>query len=109
MASTSPPGNALELVRLEVLDASEDRIVKDMIEFATRNGLTESDDLVGYYLDADGARLGTVGSGIPPDACGIEAIVHVRAATPLTRFLGLKGWPITRQASFVARPAAFPP
>jgi len=89
--------------------SSEDEIVEDMHEFATRNGLAEGDTVVGYYLDAEGTRLGPVGSGIPPDAGGIEAVVELRALSPLTGFLGLKGWRITRQADTASWPyATFP-
>ena len=95
---------------LDGTGSSEDDIVEDMLDFATRNGVAEGDTVVGYYLDAEGARLGLVGSGIPPDAGGIEAVVRVRAPSPLTRFLGLKGWPITRQADCcLGPPAPLPP
>ena len=90
--------------------SGEEKIVEDMLDYAIRNGLAAGDTLAGYYLDAAGARLGLVGSGIPPDARGIEAAVQVHAASPLMRFLGLKGWPITRQADFrVGRQPAFSP
>ena len=88
---------------LNGMESSEDEIVERMVDFATRNGLAAGDTVVGYYLDAEGAWLGLVGSGIPPDAGGIEAVVQARAPSPLTRFFGLKGWRITRQADVLAR------
>ncbi|NIV37237.1 MAG: hypothetical protein GWN58_49780 [Anaerolineae bacterium] len=99
-----------ELARmLPGMEGSEDKIVEAMLDFATRNGLAEGDTVAGYYLDAEGARLGLVGSGIPPDAGGIEGVVQVRATSPLTRFLGLKGWRITRQADYSTWLPAFSP
>ena len=94
---------------LDGRESSEAEIVEDMLDFAIRNGLAEGDTVVGYYLDAEGARLGLVGSGIPPDAGGIEGVVQVRAASPLTRFLGLRGWRVTRQADVLARSQYFSP
>ena len=94
---------------LNGMESSEDEIAEVMLDFATRNGIAEGDTVVGYYLDAEGARLGLVGSGILPDAGGIEAVVEIRARSPLTGFLGLKGWRVTRQADTVSWPYATSP
>lgn len=110
-ADAATLAGASELAKIQHgTGSSEDKIVEDMLDFAIRNGIAEGDTVVGYYLDADGARLGLVGAGIPPDAGGIEAVVQVHAASPLMRFLGLKGWAITRQADvYLGRPPAFSP
>lgn len=77
----------------------EDQIVADMVKFATLNGLGDNDSVVGYYLDAECNRLGLVGSGIPQEPRGIEAVVTTRVPILLTRGFGLGSWSAVRQAS----------
>jgi hypothetical protein len=76
----------------------DDEIVAEMLKFATLNGLDGRDRLAGYYLDSDGKRLGRVGTGLPEDPRGIEAVVTVRTPSLLTRVFGLAEWSVTRQS-----------
>jgi len=73
--------------------AGEDRISAEMLLRATLYGLGDGDRLVSFYLDAEGRRIGQVGSGIPQAPRGIEAVATVRV-----HLLGLDGWSVTRRA-----------
>lgn len=98
LAQNAADGAALAgLVQLARLThdrpVGDNQIAAEMLNFAIRNGLSEDDHLVGYYLDAEGCRLGLVGAGIPQEPRGIEAVATVGA-----RALGLVTWPVTRKA-----------
>ncbi|MGD9406003.1 MAG: hypothetical protein PVH95_12730, partial [Anaerolineae bacterium] len=82
---------------------SEDQIAAAMLDYATINGLEEHDQLNGYYLDAECNRLAPVGSGMPQDARGIEAVVGVRA-----QIFGVAVWSISRDSRVCYDPAYAP-
>jgi len=91
-------GGAIRLAgALQQPTVGEAQIVADMMKYATLNGLDDHDRLVAYYLDAEGHRLGRVGSGIPQEPHGLEAVVTVRVPTLLTRIFGLDEWAVRRQ------------
>ena len=89
---------------LQQAGPSEDRILAGMAECAAYGDSPGAYDLLGFYLDAEGTSLSQVGAGIPEDVRGIGVVVHAHVPTPLTRFLGLKGWPVERQAEFSLTP-----
>ena len=71
----------------------DDHISASMLDRAAQYGLGDDDHLVGHYLDAKCRRIGQVGSGMPQDPHGIEAVVTVHV-----RILGLDSWSVTRKA-----------
>lgn len=92
-ADTAAMGGASQLAKaIQGSPTGEDQIVADMEFYATGSGFDEDDHLVGYYLDAGCDRLGLVGSGIPQDPHGIEAVATVRV-----RILKIQIWSVSRQ------------
>jgi hypothetical protein len=108
-AQNAADGAALSGVRClalaTYLEAPPDgeEIEAEMWEFAVRNGVTEEDTIVGYYLDAGCNRLGPVGWDVPPATKGVEARVTMRADSFLTRLLGLPGWPVEQRNAVIIR------
>jgi hypothetical protein len=105
---------------------SEQSLLKAMNDYAEQNGIEDTDgapanavntNVVGYYLDQDGDRLGAGGghgsegirigqlSVVHPDARGVEAIVHSRAPSFFGGIVGLDGLPIQAEAAAVLEPA----
>ena len=84
--------------------AQEDQVEAAMTRGVTLGEIPNSHDVVGTYLDAAGRQLGAVGEGVPQGAEGLRVTIHAQVPTPLTRLLGLAGWPVERQAEFSLRP-----
>lgn len=99
--------------------ASENSILSAMNSFAEQNGIEDTDErdhvndnVVGYYLAADGSRLGgenaqgefvaiVIGARreIHPDARGVEVVVNSLAPSFFGGVLGLTGLTINAEAA----------
>ena len=94
---------------------NEDWIKTDVNDYGERNGLEDSDGVIGnsintnaeaYYLDLAGERVSDVQIGdlgfVPSDeARGIEVLAHGRAPSFFGGFLGLEGLEISADAAVV--------
>lgn len=112
-ADAAALGAAQELGRQINGHYEDDTAIKtELNKFAERNGIADTDgipgnaindNVVGYYIDANGERIGEqpIGSvgDVPDHALGVEAIAHIQAPTFFGGVLGLSGLPLRAEAA----------
>lgn len=112
-ADAAALGAAQELGRQINGHYEDDTAIKrELNKFAERNGIADTDgipgnevndNIVGYYVDANGERIGEqpIGSvgDVPDHALGVEATAHIQAPTFFGGIVGLSGLPLRAEAA----------